>query len=112
MVSRAELLLPLAPLVARLCWGLLEYRRGTPEREEGVGVPSGGRAHPGTFVLRILKCGSLEEVSGEGLNTVFIGYMLMCPNGTYFPYPIRPGVWLAQMALIGVLLSVSLRTVI
>ena len=54
--------------------------------------------------LRVLKSGSL----GEDLNRILISSILMCQNEIYSLNFFHPWVWLAQMALIGFLLVISL----
>ena len=59
-----ELPLPTVPLVASIMRTLKTWRKSTPKkdsRKKAMGMHPGGRAHPGHFILRVLKAGTLGE---------------------------------------------------
>ena len=83
--------------------GPLEFGTCTPMVEEegegegkGAGMLSRRSACPRTFVLRVLKAGSLGQVLGEDLNRVLISFMLMYQNDIYSFNSVCPWVWLAN----------------
>ena len=67
------------------------------------------------FVQRVLTCflkvGILGKVLGKDVHRIFISFMLRHQNEIYSLNCICPWVWLAQMALPGFLLSISLNRV-
>ena len=52
----------------------------------------GEQAHAGSFISRVFKGWGL----GEGLNIIFISFILMSQNETYSLNFICPGVWLTN----------------
>ena len=78
-----------------------------------LGMLLGGKgAGPGSFILRVLKSGSLAEVLGEKLKRIFVSLTLICQNEIYSLDFTCPWVLLAEMTLTGFLLSPSLSRVI